>query len=203
MDEYWFDNLVKIDMRDKLLRKALESPLSDQLEEVQGNLISLFYKNTDSMIPLPRLKKFGLTLSKIGEECEEYYESNHLYISNTTTVDYLNEMRIAYPVLEDLSLEYINFETVYDDKYTPFPFVESLQLSECTENDEDAFSEWSEMFTGLKRYTISDHTYHEDLWVSKDPFSDFFTQNSTLTDLRMDYLGGVMSGKNGYLLFKN
>lgn len=180
---YWLKNLVKIRMDDLILPEILPL-ISHQAEDVTGGFEALFDKKTGKLMPMPKLK-----ILDVEQEEEE--------IPMTARV--LNDMRIAYPKLQDLTLSYFYLEPIDDEDtfvFTPFPFVRSFHMLNC--NDKlDSYPQMKRMFTDLRRFSFLRTDLNDKAKWAHAPYRELVTKNPNLKELNLLYLSG-MSERDGF-----
>lgn len=179
---YWLKNLIKIRM-DELILPEILPLISHQVEDVTGSIKALFDRE-GKFRPMPKLRI-------LDAEQEEDWNS----ISART----LNDMRIAYPKLQDLTLSYFFLESIDEEEmseFTPFPLVRSFHLLNC-DDLLDSNSQIKRMFTDLKRYSFLRTNLSEEAKWARAPYQDLILKNSNLKELNLLYLSG-MSGRDGF-----
>jgi hypothetical protein len=182
---YWLKSLTKIRM-DELLLPEIIPLLSHQLENVSGGF-GAFFDSNKKLISMPQLKVLDIE----QEEDLEY--------ATQIDVKRLNDIRLAYPKLQDLTISYFRLDPIQDNTftYTPFPFVRSFHLLNC-DDTEDCYPQLKNMFTDLKQFSFLRINVPQHVKWAPNPYLDLVTENPNLNDVNLLYLGGISQREKGF-----
>ena len=175
----WLQHLVKIRMDDILLPEVLPL-ISHQVQDVTGGYIA-FFDQENQLISIPQLQEMNI----FGD----YYDEDDLNVLDITE---LERMRLAYPKLKKLTLQFFDIHYVTETpKYTPFPFVRSFHLIYCDDKHELASEQIKLMCTNL--FELSHLRGVEANFALKQDFHTSLSKHPNLRQLAMPYHSGNMN----------